>query len=77
LRISGPNCLGVANVKDDLWPMAMGSVVTAQDVPGAIGLVRQSGATASLRPGTTTAAVKPFRPPVARLPSLAQQTQSG
>jgi acetyltransferase len=33
LRISGPNCLGVANVKDDLWPMA-------------IGLVCQSGATA-------------------------------
>ena len=46
LRISGPNCLGVANVKDDLWPMAMGSVVTAADVPGAIGLVCQSGATA-------------------------------
>jgi len=46
LRISGPNCLGIANVKDDLWPMAMGSVVTAQDVPGAIGLVCQSGATA-------------------------------
>src|SRR5229473_2657098 len=46
LRISGPNCLGVANVKDDLWPMAMGSVVTMPDVPGAIGLVCQSGATA-------------------------------
>lgn len=46
LRVSGPNCLGVANVKDDIWPMAMGSVVTAADVPGAIGLVCQSGATA-------------------------------
>lgn len=46
LRISGPNCLGVANVKDDIWPMAMGSVATAADVPGAIGLVCQSGATA-------------------------------
>src|SRR6266849_3210287 len=31
LRISRPNCLGVANVKDALWPMAMGSVVTASD----------------------------------------------
>jgi acetyltransferase len=46
LRISGPNCLGVANVKDNIWPMAMGSVVTAADAPGAIGLVCQSGATA-------------------------------
>src|SRR5712692_5338469 len=46
LRISGPNCLGVANVIDNVWPMAMGSVITAADVPGAIGLVCQSGATA-------------------------------
>jgi acyl-CoA synthetase (NDP forming) len=46
LRISGPNCLGVANVIDNIWPMAMGSVVTATDAPGAIGLVCQSGATA-------------------------------
>ena len=46
LRISGPNCLGVANVKDDIWPMAMGSTPTGVDVPGAIGLVCQSGASA-------------------------------
>jgi acyl-CoA synthetase (NDP forming) len=46
LRISGPNCLGVANVIDDIWPMAMSSVVTVPDAPGAIGLVCQSGATA-------------------------------
>jgi acetate---CoA ligase (ADP-forming) len=45
LRISGPNCLGVANVKDDIWPMAMSSVPAASDVPGAIALVCQSGAT--------------------------------
>jgi multiple sugar transport system ATP-binding protein len=30
-----------------------------------------------LRPGASTGAVKPFRPPAARLPSLVQQTQSG
>jgi len=46
LRISGPNCLGVANVKNNVWPMAMSSVGNTADVPGAIGLVCQSGATA-------------------------------
>ncbi len=44
LRISGPNCLGVANVKDDIWPTA--SSVRADAPRGHIGLVCQSGATA-------------------------------
>jgi acetyltransferase len=46
LRVCGPNCLGVANISDDIWPMA--SSLSAGVVPaaGAIGLVCQSGATA-------------------------------
>jgi acetate---CoA ligase (ADP-forming) len=44
LRVSGPNCLGVANLKDDVWPTATSS--TGAGAPGAIGLVCQSGATA-------------------------------
>jgi acetate---CoA ligase (ADP-forming) len=46
LRISGPNCLGVANVLDDIWPMASGLSTGTVASPGAIGLVCQSGATA-------------------------------
>jgi acetyltransferase len=46
LRVSGPNCLGMANLKDDIWPMASSSTAAAAGVPGAIGLVCQSGATA-------------------------------
>lgn len=45
LRISGPNCLGVANVKDDIWPMASG-LTSGPTQSGAVGLVCQSGATA-------------------------------
>jgi len=44
LRIGGPNCLGVANVKDDIWPTA--SSVTTGGIPGNIALICQSGATA-------------------------------
>ena len=46
LRVSGPNCLGVANIKDDIWPMASGLNAATASVAGAIGLVCQSGATA-------------------------------
>src|SRR5579859_4574705 len=46
LRVCGPNCLGVANLKDNIWPMASSSTAAATGVPGAIGLVCQSGATA-------------------------------
>jgi acetyltransferase len=44
MRISGPNCLGLANVKDDVWATA--SSRGAEGLTGPIGLVCQSGATA-------------------------------
>ena len=44
MRISGPNCLGLANVKDDIWATA--SSRGAYGLTGPIGLVCQSGATA-------------------------------
>src|SRR5450759_2374730 len=44
LRIAGPNCLGLANVKDDIWATA--SSRTLGGLTGSIGLVCQSGATA-------------------------------
>ncbi len=44
MRISGPNCLGLANVKDDIWATA--SSRGSDGLTGPIGLVCQSGATA-------------------------------
>ena len=44
LRIAGPNCLGLANVRDDIWPTA--SSRTLGGLTGQIALVCQSGATA-------------------------------
>ena len=44
MRISGPNCLGLANVKDDIWATA--SSRGAEGLTGPIALVCQSGATA-------------------------------
>ena len=44
MRVSGPNCLGLANVKDDIW--ATSSSRGASGLTGPIGLVCQSGATA-------------------------------
>lgn len=44
LRVSGPNCLGLANVKADIW--ACSSSLGTQALPGPIALVSQSGATA-------------------------------
>ena len=44
LRITGPNCLGVANVREDIWATA--SSRTLGGLTGHIGLVCQSGATA-------------------------------
>jgi acetyltransferase len=44
LRIAGPNCLGVANVRDDIWATA--SSRTLGGLTGHIALVCQSGATA-------------------------------
>jgi acetyltransferase len=44
LRMAGPNCLGLGNVKHDIWPTA--SSRTLGGLTGPIGLVCQSGATA-------------------------------
>jgi acyl-CoA synthetase (NDP forming) len=44
LRVSGPNCLGVANLKDDIWASA--SSLGALGLAGPVGLVCQSGASA-------------------------------
>jgi acetyltransferase len=44
MRISGPNCLGLANVRHDIW--ATSSSRGADGLSGPIGLVCQSGATA-------------------------------
>lgn len=44
MRISGPNCLGLANVTRDIW--ATSSSRGASGLSGPIGLVCQSGATA-------------------------------
>lgn len=43
LRISGPNCLGLANVRDNMWLTS--SSRTIDGVSGGVGLVCQSGAT--------------------------------
>ncbi len=44
LRFTGPNCLGVANVRENIWATA--SSRTLDGLTGHIGLVCQSGATA-------------------------------
>ncbi len=44
MRVSGPNCLGIANIKDDIWVSA--SSLASHGSSGKIGLVCQSGASA-------------------------------
>src|SRR6185436_17705253 len=44
MRICGPNCLGVANIKDNIWSTATSK--NPSGLTGHIGLVCQSGATA-------------------------------
>ena len=44
MRVSGPNCLGLANLKDNIWASA--SSLGASALSGSIGLVCQSGASA-------------------------------
>lgn len=46
VRVAGPNCLGLANVKAGLWPCSSSSSVFAELKPGNVGLVCQSGASA-------------------------------
>ena len=45
MRISGPNCLGLANVKHDIWATSL-PPAGQSGLTGPIGLVCQSGATA-------------------------------
>ena len=45
VRICGPNCLGIANLKDDIWASSS-SLRSGTIGPGPIGLVSQSGASA-------------------------------
>jgi acetyltransferase len=44
LRVCGPNCLGVANVRDDIW--ASSSSRGSDGLSGPVGLICQSGASA-------------------------------
>ena len=44
IRICGPNCLGLANVKDDIWATA--SSRGSDGLSGPVGLICQSGASA-------------------------------
>ena len=46
VRISGPNCLGLANVKSGIWACSSSSCVFEKLNTGNIGLVCQSGASA-------------------------------
>ena len=46
VRITGPNCLGSANVKANIWASASTSISDIGMVSGSIGLVCQSGASA-------------------------------
>lgn len=43
LRISGPNCLGLANVRDDIWITSSSRTIAGAN--GKVGLICQSGAT--------------------------------
>jgi len=44
IRLCGPNCLGLANVKDDIWASASSRM--SEGLSGSIGMVCQSGASA-------------------------------
>lgn len=45
MRLCGPNCLGIANVTDNIWSCATGIDSIKNTVAGDIALVSQSGAT--------------------------------
>ena len=46
VRISGPNCLGLANIKDDVWVCSSSRLEGVELRSGNVGLVCQSGASA-------------------------------
>jgi acyl-CoA synthetase (NDP forming) len=43
VRITGPNCLGLANIRDDLW-LTTTTRLMVSGTPGPVGLICQSGA---------------------------------
>ncbi len=46
VRISGPNCLGLANIRDDIWACSSSRLEGVEMSGGSVGLVCQSGASA-------------------------------
>ena len=46
VRVSGPNCLGLANIKDDVWACSSSRLEGVELKSGNVGLVCQSGASA-------------------------------
>lgn len=46
VRLCGPNCLGIANVTDSIWPCSSTVDVISKTIPGNLALVSQSGACA-------------------------------
>jgi len=46
MRVMGPNCLGLANVADNIWTCAPSSVTPGMLRPGGVALASQSGAIA-------------------------------
>ncbi len=46
VRISGPNCLGLANIKQDIWACSSSRLEGVELRSGGVGLVCQSGASA-------------------------------
>lgn len=46
MRLCGPNCLGIANVKDNIWPSSANMRDIKNTIPGELALISQSGASA-------------------------------
>lgn len=46
MRLCGPNCLGIANVKDNIWPSSATFKDIKNTIPGSLALISQSGASA-------------------------------
>jgi acyl-CoA synthetase (NDP forming) len=46
VRLCGPNCLGIANVTDNIWPCSSVMEQISKTLPGSLAMVSQSGACA-------------------------------
>ena len=46
MRLCGPNCLGIANIKDNIWPSSANMRDIKNAIPGELALISQSGASA-------------------------------